>query len=97
MIEMMEYVISGVALGLPFGGFIGIMFCSLASTKIGKIIAVVLSIVIATLGFTFITKLENEKWNDGYCPNCEVHWELRGARKSSKIYVCPKCYKEIIK
>lgn len=36
-------------------------------------------------------------WNDGFCPDCGVRYELRGAAGDLhlKYYVCPECGKEV--
>lgn len=41
-----------------------------------------------------------KRWNDGYCPSCEIHWELSAVSKSksgteTRYYSCPKCFTEI--
>lgn len=41
-----------------------------------------------------------DKWNGGYCPDCNVHWTPYGASDSDlgsehKYYYCEECYKEI--
>ena len=37
------------------------------------------------------------KWNDGYCPDCEVRYELRGVSGKTplKHYACPECGEEV--
>lgn len=34
-------------------------------------------------------------WNDGVCPDCEVRYELRGASRGLRYYVCPECGQEV--
>lgn len=34
------------------------------------------------------------EWNNGYCPDCQVRYELRGASQGLKYYVCPDCGRE---
>jgi hypothetical protein len=35
------------------------------------------------------------EWNDGYCPKCNVRYELGGVYKYIKYYSCPKCGNEV--
>lgn len=37
----------------------------------------------------------SKSWNNGTCPECGVRYELRGATRQVKIYVCPECGKEV--
>jgi hypothetical protein len=34
-------------------------------------------------------------WNGGICPDCKVRYELRGASRGLKYYVCPECGQEV--
>lgn len=37
----------------------------------------------------------SREWNDGICPKCNEHYELRGASQYIKYYVCPECHAEV--
>lgn len=37
----------------------------------------------------------SREWNDGICPKCNEHYELRGASRYIKYYVCPECHTEV--
>lgn len=85
-----------LAAGLPIGGFMGFMAQSVIESKIGKVIAVITTITLVTSLVVLITTNQARDWNDGFCPNCGIHWELRAVTpRRSKIYVCPQCYREI--
>ena len=61
-----------------------------------KIIAFIVVIVVAILG---CTKCDNDKWNDGQCPNCGTAWRYEqavGHRYTTHyIYVCDTCGRRI--
>lgn len=42
-----------------------------------------------------VNACSGETWNDGICPKCEVRYELRGASRGLKYYVCPECGQEV--
>jgi hypothetical protein len=52
------------------------------------------------LGIGVTAEGNKTAWNDGFCPDCEQHWELVAVTKTrrgstTKYYTCPECYKEI--
>jgi hypothetical protein len=38
-----------------------------------------------------LNSCNEDKWNDGVCPQCEVRYELRGVSRGTKYYACPEC------
>lgn len=56
----------------------------------------VLTIILA-IGLIVADKKIKDPWNEGFCPDCGVHWELRAATRDYKYYVCPECKAEIKK
>lgn len=36
-----------------------------------------------------------KEWNDGYCPDCNTRYELRGVYKGTHYYACPDCGNEV--
>lgn len=48
------------------------------------------------LGIVFgINACSTLNWNDGFCPHCEVRYELRGVSRGLKYYSCPECGQEV--
>lgn len=47
-------------------------------------------------GFYIEEVRDNNNWNNGYCPNCGIHWTFSGGsryRSSVKYYyTCENCY-----
>ena len=90
-------------IGVVLGSFCGVVaYCNIEGVK-GVIVG-----IIVTLGFGLIfgggcyldSSLRAEKWNNGYCPDCEVHWTPYGASDRTmgskhKYYYCEECYREI--
>lgn len=35
------------------------------------------------------------EWNDGYCPDCNVKYELCAAYEGLRYYACPECGNEV--
>lgn len=91
------------AIGLLFGGFLGsIFYCNIGKAK-GVMVGIIVTLGIGLLfggGFYLDVKMKDDKWNDGYCPECNVHWVPFGASDRSmgskhKYYYCEECYREI--
>ena len=94
---------------IPFTALIGVTFIPLAVCRedkgrgyIGffKGLAFTLAFsLVFSLGLTAQEKYNEEKWNEGLCPNCSVEWEFGGASqyRNSKTYYynCPFCEKVI--
>lgn len=36
-----------------------------------------------------------KEWNNGYCPDCNTRYELRGVYKGTHYYACPDCGNEV--
>lgn len=89
----------GIFIGLLFGA---IAYCNIEGVKgaIVGIIVVLLSGFIFGGGFYLDAEMRADKWNGGYCPDCEVHWIPFGASDRTmgskhKYYYCEECYREI--
>lgn len=92
-------LIGGCIMGLTVGGCIAtVIYCN-SETIMGKIAGIIIPIVLTSAVFTLIFEGESSAWNGGYCPDCEVHWQLGGVARSmgghTKYYFCPQCYREI--
>lgn len=101
---MKEFIIVGLILSATVGFFFSLMFVSLTNLKvIPKVILV--TIVSLIIGFSLCglvetqKKMDEKKWNGGYCTECGNDWELvsvytsGGKTNSTKYYVwkCDKC------
>ena len=89
--------------GLIFGGFLGVVFyCNIEGVK-GIIVGIIVTLIFGLLvggGFYLDGEMRADKWNDGYCPDCNIHWTPYGVSDSDignrhKYYYCEECYKEI--
>lgn len=89
--------------GLLIGGlFGGVAYCNIEGVK-GVIVGIIITLGFGLLfggGIYLDAKMKDDKWNDGYCPECNVHWIPYGASDRSmgskhKYYYCEECYKEI--
>lgn len=56
---------------------------------------IILCFVLAIAIIIGVNSCSAETWNDGICPDCEIRYELRGASKGLKYYVCPECGQEV--
>ena len=96
-----------IILCIIFGLFIGGIFGAFAWLRVegvkGALIGLVVTLIFAFLfggGMYLDEAIRTEKWNGGYCPECEIHWTPFGASDTnigsqSKYYYCEKCYREI--
>lgn len=90
-------------IGLILGGLFGIVVCYNIKGIKGIIVGVIITLFFGLLfggGSYLDNAIRVDKWNDGYCPNCNVHWTPYGASESNfvigrKYYYCEKCHKEI--
>ena len=89
--------------GLVLGSLFGITaYFHIKGVK-GVIAGIVVTLVFALIfggGFYLDAKKSADKWNGGYCPDCNVHWTPYGASdrdlgSKHKYYYCEECYKEI--
>ena len=91
------------AFGLILGGVIGTLVWGGVGGKKGVVAGIITTVLFAFVfagGMTLDSMERDNKWNGGYCPNCEVHWIPFGASDTdfgtkSKYYYCPECLKEI--
>ena len=93
----------------PFTAIIGIAIIPIAVCRedegkglIGffKGLAVTLAVgLVFSFGLFSQAKSNEDKWNEGLCPNCSVEWEFGGASqyRNSKTYYynCPECERVI--
>ena len=89
--------------GLVLGSFLGIVaYCNIKGVQ-GVIVGIIATLAFALLfggGLSHEVKTRADKWNNGYCPNCNVHWTPYGASDKTlgskhKYYYCEECYTEI--
>ena len=94
---------------IPFIAIIGIVFIPIAICRedegkglVGffKGLAITLAFgLVFSFGLFAQAKDNDNKWNEGLCPNCSVEWEFGGASqyRNSKTYYynCPECEKVI--
>ncbi len=89
--------------GLILGSFFGVVaYCNIEGVK-GVIVGIIVMLGFGLLfggGFYLDGKMRADKWNGGYCPECNVHWTPFGASDTDlgsthKYYYCEECYKEI--
>lgn len=57
------------------------------------LIAIFIAFVLVVSGC--VNGCSSREWNDGICPKCNEHYELRGAGYYIKYYVCPECHAEV--
>lgn len=90
-------------IGLVFSSIFGVVACANIKGAKGVIVG-----IIVTLGFSLLfggglyldSKMRADKWNGGYCPDCNIHWTPYGVSDTDlgsehKYYYCEKCHKEI--
>lgn len=101
---MLGFIAVAVLLGLVVGGFFAMMFCQSFHHWWAKTICAVLTMAVTGVVIAGMFYLEwsgdKDRWNDGYCPNCNVEWVFANAdrtRNGSTHYFwsCPEC-KEVI-
>ena len=56
---------------------------------------IIITLILLIVLITGFNSCSAETWNDGYCPDCEVRYELRGASRGMKYYACPECGFEV--
>lgn len=66
--------------------------------RVCMIIIIPLLIAVSLAGLCTLDEKGNEQeWNDGQCPSCNVAWDFEGAAKSRNgwttyYYECPQCH-----
>ena len=89
--------------GLILGSFFGVVaYCNIEGVK-GVIVGIIVMLIFGLIfggGFYLDGKMRADKWNGGYCPECNVHWTPFGASDTDlgsthKYYYCKECYTEI--
>lgn len=90
----MEFVISGIVLGIVTGIFPGLCLANLSDNtkKFYKIIIVVITIIIFSVICGIGLKSENDNFNNGYCVECGTKYEAISHKNSQTYYECPKCH-----
>jgi hypothetical protein len=89
----------GLFIGGVIGGFVWLGMEGVKGALTG--IAVALAIALLCGGGMYLdTATRADKWNDGYCPECEIHWTPFGVSDTdigsrTKYYYCEECYREI--
>lgn len=91
--------VAGLVIGSVFGA---IAFFNIEGVK-GIIIGIIVTLAFGLIfggGLYLEDEVKTEKWNNGYCPDCNTHWIPCGASDRAlgskhKYYYCEKCYKEI--
>lgn len=92
-------LVFGLIIGGVFGVFAWIRVEGVKGALIGLVIALVFAFLFS--GGMYLDETSRiDKWNGGYCPNCEVHWTPFGVADTdfgskSKYYYCTECFKEI--
>ncbi len=89
--------------GLMLGSVIGVLVWGAIEGKKGVLAGIIVAILfdlVFTGGMMLDTMERDNKWNGGYCPQCEVHWTPFGVSDTdfgskSKYYYCTECFKEI--
>lgn len=90
-------------IGLILGGLFGtIAYYNIEGVK-GVIVGIIVTLIFGLIfgGGIYLDEASRaEKWNGGYCPDCEVHWTPYGASDRAmgskhKYYYCEECHKEI--
>lgn len=96
-------IILCIGFGLFIGGVIGVfVWLGMEGVK-GALTGIAVALTVALLcggGMYLDTAMRADKWNGGYCPECEIHWTPYGASDTdfgsgSKYYYCEECYREI--
>lgn len=91
------------AIGLILGSSFGVVaYANIEGVK-GVIVGIIVTLGFGLLfggGFYLDSEMRADKWNGGYCPECNVHWTPFGASDTDlgsthKYYYCEECYKEI--
>ena len=55
------------------------------------------AILLAIVSFFILLTNKEIAWNDGYCPNCNVKYELVNIYRGFRYYICPECGKVLSK
>ena len=89
----------GLFIGGVFGVFAWLRYEGIKGALIGLVITLIIGFLCGG-GMYLDETARTDKWNGGYCSNCEVHWIPFGASDTdfgtkSKYYYCPECFKEI--
>lgn len=92
-------IVFGLFIGGFFGAFAWLRVEGVKGALIGLVVALVCTVLFGG-GMYLDTTMRADKWNGGYCPECEVHWIPFGVSdtdlgSSSKYYYCEECYREI--
>ena len=90
-------------IGLVLGSFFGVIaYFNIEGVK-GIIAGIIVMLIFGLIfggGFYLDSTMRADKWNGGYCPECNVHWTPFGASDRTmgskhKYYYCEECYTEI--
>ena len=62
-----------------------------------SIILLVIALILVFLLGSCSNMMSADEWNNGFCPRCQVRYELRSVshRSGYHYYSCPKCGNEI--
>lgn len=90
----MEFLISGVILGIIAGGFPGLCLANLSDNtkKSHKIMIVIATIVIFSVICGIGLKSENDNFNSGFCVGCGTKYEAITHENNQTYYECPNCH-----
>ena len=99
-----SFLIGWVIFTIVMGCFFGLMVFFRVEGVKGALLGLLVSILLGAAMSGLITLdgyLKSEKWNNGNCPNCNIHWTPYGASERNlgvkhKYYYCEECYKEIM-
>ena len=90
----MEFVISGIVLGVIAGIVPGLCLANLSDNtkKCHKIIIVITTIAVFSVICGIGLKCENDNFNNGYCIKCGTKYEAITHKNSQTYYECPNCH-----
>lgn len=57
------------------------------------LIAIIIAFAFGVVGC--VNGCSSREWNNGICPKCNEHYDLRGVGRYIKYYVCPECHAEV--
>ena len=90
----MEFVISGIILGIISGCLPGLGIANLFDNtkKSHEIIIIIATIAIFSIICGLGLKSENDNFNSGYCVECGTKYKAITHKNSQTYYECPNCY-----
>lgn len=104
MVDIKNFLICSLIAGLPISFFPVTIFCCNTTKKgVTKFLASlgIIAVTSFSIGLLFYCEAKGNynKWNGGFCPNCQTAWRFSGGshyrNTTHYYYVCDNCGKVI--